>query len=71
MVFGMLAGGWSAAQFVTENMTLAVAASFAGMTVGMLAGMLAGTWIAERLLVGLRAIGFAPNWLKISPSRTP
>jgi hypothetical protein len=71
MVLGMLAGGWAAAQFVTESVTLAVAASFAGMTVGMLAGMLAGTRIAERLLVGLRAVGFAPKWLHFSPSRTP
>jgi heavy metal translocating P-type ATPase len=70
MVLGMLAGGWVAAQFETTSVTAAVAASFAGMTVGMLAGMLAGTWFAERLLGGLRAVGFAPRWLRVTSRRT-
>ena len=52
MVFGMIAGGWCAAQFQTVSMTAAVFASFAGMTVGMLVGMLAGTWLAERVIRG-------------------
>lgn len=48
MVLGMLVGGWCAAQLQTANMTVAVAASFAGMTFGMLVGMLAGTGFCER-----------------------
>jgi hypothetical protein len=70
MTVGMLAGGWCAAQFATSSMTAAVAASFAGMTAGMLAGMLVGTWLAERLFAGLRAVGFAPKWLKVTSPRT-
>jgi heavy metal translocating P-type ATPase len=46
MAAGMVAGGWCAAQLVTESIT----AAFAAMTVGMLAGMLLGTWLAERAL---------------------
>jgi heavy metal translocating P-type ATPase len=70
MVVGMLAGGWSAAQFATTSVTSAVAVSFAGMTVGMLAGMLAGTWCAERLFTGLRAVGLVPKWLRVTTPRT-
>jgi hypothetical protein len=71
MVFGMIAGGWCAAQFQTANMAAAVAASFGGMTVGMLSGMLLGTWVAERLCVGLHAVGFVPRWVRITTSHTP
>jgi hypothetical protein len=70
MVVGMLAGGWGAAQFLTASVTSAVATSFAGMTAGMLAGMLAGTWCAERLFAGLRAVGLAPRWLRVTSPRT-
>src|SRR5579883_2367081 len=62
MVAGMVAGGWCVAQFPTSSMTAAVMASFGGMTAGMLVGMLAGTWLAERMCVGLHAIGFVPRW---------
>ncbi len=61
MVFGMIAGGWCAGQLEMTNMTAAVAANFSGMTIGMLAGMLAGTWLAERLCVGLHAVGWMPR----------
>jgi heavy metal translocating P-type ATPase len=67
MVFGMIACGWAARLAGVGE----VGAAFAAMTAGMLAGMYAGTWLAERLLVGLRAVGLAPKWLKFSPSRTP
>ncbi len=70
MVVGMVAGGWCATQFQTENMVTAVATSFMGMTLGMLAGMLAGTWVTESLLVGVRAVGFWPKWAKLKATRT-
>ena len=66
MVFGMMAGGWCAAQLPPLSMTAVVAASFVGMTAGMLAGMLLGTAIAERLLV----FGFVPKWRKVTSART-
>ena len=64
MVLGMVAGGWCAAQFETDSVSHAVAASFAGMTLGMLAGMLLGTWITERLAGAARALGVLPRWLR-------
>ncbi|AMV29957.1 Copper-exporting P-type ATPase A [Gemmata sp. SH-PL17] len=70
MVVGMVAGGWCATQFQTENMVTAVATSFVGMTLGMLAGMLAGTWVTESLLVGVRAVGFWPKWAELKATRT-
>jgi hypothetical protein len=69
MVLGMIGGSWCAAQFEAPSLTAAVGFSFLGMTVGMLAGMLAGTWLAERLLVGLHAIGFAPRWPRLTSKR--
>ncbi|WP_162542187.1 heavy metal translocating P-type ATPase [Gemmata obscuriglobus] len=70
MALGMIGGGWLAAQTTLANMVAGVALSFAGMTAGMLAGMLAGTWLVERLLVGLRAVGFWPTGWRIGATRT-
>ncbi|MBA4186913.1 MAG: hypothetical protein C0467_02730 [Planctomycetaceae bacterium] len=56
MVLGMVAGGWCAAQFDTDSLSLAVTASFIGMTAGMLAGMLLGTWLVERIIDTLRSL---------------
>jgi len=64
MVLGMIAGGWCAAQFATDSVSLAVAGSFIGMTAGMLAGMLLGTWVAERLLDAARSLTLLPRWLR-------
>ena len=70
MIAGMVAGGWCVTQVPTASMIAAVALSFAGMTLGMLAGMLAGTWFAERMLAGLRVLGFMPKWWSVNSART-
>jgi hypothetical protein len=71
MAVGMIAGGWVSKLAEVEGVGAAFALALAAMTAGMLAGMYAGTWLAERLPVGLRAVGLAPKWLQFSPSRTP
>jgi hypothetical protein len=64
MVIGMLMGSWCAAQIGTDSMTVAVFASFLGMTAGMLAGMLIGSLLTEKLIAGIRATRILPGWLK-------
>jgi soluble P-type ATPase len=70
MIGGMILGGWCSELIDTGDVLLSAGLGFAGMTAGMLASMLAGTWIAERLLNALRALGLAPVWRRFNSTRT-